>query len=171
MNSLYFENFLLLLSPSKNLELHLMTKPILGRVDKVDFPELNLFNINVKMDTGAYTSAIHCSKILEENNTLICTFESKGHPNFSSKNIVFTNYNFTDVKSSNGFKENRYKIKTSVLFFGKSYKINLTLSTRDDMKFPVLIGRQFLSKKFLVDVDIENQSFKLKNNEYCHSFA
>ena len=139
-----------------------MTKKIVGRVDKIDFPELNLFDVAVKIDTGAYTSAIHCSEIIEENNTLRCTFKSKGHPNFNSEDIVFKNYTYTDVKSSNGFKENRFKIKSEVVFFGKKYKINLTLSTRDDMKFPVLIGRQFLSKKFLVDVDLENQSFNNK---------
>ncbi len=35
----------------------------IGRVDKVDFPELGLVNIEVKIDSGAYTSAIHCEKI------------------------------------------------------------------------------------------------------------
>ena len=139
-----------------------MTKKLIGRVDKVDFPKLNLFEVDVKIDTGAYTSAIHCSEIIEENDGLRCTFESEGHPNFKSKDIIFTNYTYTDVKSSNGFKENRYKIKTEVVFFKKTYKINLTLSTRDDMKFPVLIGRQFLSKKFMVDVDLENISFNSK---------
>jgi hypothetical protein len=137
-----------------------MTKKVLGRVDKVDFPELKLNNIDVKIDTGAYTSAIHCSKIREEDGKLYCIFESKGHPNFKSDEVVFNTYTHTDVKSSNGHKENRYKIKTTVVFFGKSYKINLTLSTREDMRFPVLIGRQFLKNKFLVDVDIDNQSFK-----------
>jgi hypothetical protein len=136
-----------------------MSKKIIGRVDKVDFPKLNLSCIDVKIDTGAYTSAIHCSKIIEKDDQLICTFESKGHPNFKSENIIFENYTLTDVKSSNGFRENRFKIKSEVIFFGKTYKINLTLSTRDDMKFPVLIGRQFLSKKFLVDVNMENVSF------------
>jgi len=140
-----------------------MTKKIIGRVDKIDFPKLHLFNIDVKIDTGAYTSAIHCSTIVEKDNTLICTFESKGHPNFKSENIIFESYSRTDVKSSNGYKENRFKIKTEAVFFGKTYKINLTLSTRDDMKFPVLIGRQFLSKKFLVDVNLENQSFNNSN--------
>lgn len=139
-----------------------MTKQTLGRTDKIDFPKLNLFEIDAKIDTGAYTSAIHCSQIIEENNTLKCTFYSKGHPNFSGKEIIFDNYSQTDVKSSNGFKENRFKIKSEVIFFGKTYKINLTLSTRDDMKFPVLIGRQFLSKKFLVDVDTHNISFNKK---------
>ncbi|MEN8886294.1 MAG: peptidase, partial [Winogradskyella sp.] len=43
--------------------------------------------------------------------------------------------------------------------------INLTLSTRDDMRFPVLIGRQFLSKKFIIDVDLENQSFNTQTKK------
>jgi hypothetical protein len=139
-----------------------MKKKIIGRVDKVDFPALDLFNVDVKIDTGAYTSAIHCSQIIEENKKLKCTFYSKGHANFSGKEVVFGTYSRTNVKSSNGFKENRFKIKSEVVFFEKTYKINLTLSTREDMKFPVLIGRQFLKNKFIVDVDKENLSFKSK---------
>lgn len=139
-----------------------MKKKIIGRVDKVDFPNLDLFNVDVKIDTGAYTSAIHCSQIVEDNNMLKCTFYSEGHTNFSGKEVVFTTYSRTNVKSSNGIKENRYKIKSEVVFFEKTYKINLTLSTREDMKFPVLIGRQFLKNKFMVDVDKENLSFNLK---------
>ena len=138
-----------------------MPKKLLGRVDKIDFPELQLFNIDAKIDTGAYTSAIHCSDIIEQNNTLICTFNSEGHNNFKSEKVTFTDYSYTDVKSSNGHKENRYKIKTTVIFFGKKYRINLTLSTIDDMKFPVLIGRHFLKRKFIVDVDLIDQSYNL----------
>lgn len=139
-----------------------MKKKIIGRVDKVDFPNLDLFNIDVKIDTGAYTSAIHCSDVTEYNKMLKCTFYSEGHANFSGKEVIFETFSRTNVKSSNGFKENRYKVKSEVIFFGKTYKINLTLSTRDDMKFPVLIGRQFLKNKFMVDVDKENMSFNLK---------
>lgn len=141
-----------------------MAKKIVGRVDIVDFPKLNLFEIPVKIDTGAYTSAIHCSEIIQEKDGLKCTFFSADHPTFSGKQVVFKEYSRTDVKSSNGFKENRFKIKSDVIFFGKTYKINLTLSIRDDMRFPVLIGRQFLSKKFIVDVDQENVSFKQSNS-------
>lgn len=141
-----------------------MEKQVIGRVDKIDFPKLNLFNIDAKIDTGAYTSAIHCSEIIIDGNSLKCTFYSKGHPNFSGKQVIFESYSKTDVKSSNGYKENRFKIKSEVIFFGKRYKINLTLSTRDDMKFPVLIGRQFLSKKFLVDVDQHDVSFNTKQS-------
>ncbi|KAB1069819.1 peptidase [Tamlana haliotis] len=139
-----------------------MSKKTIGRTDIVDFPNLGLFNIDVKMDTGAYTSTIHCSKIIEENGSLRCIFNSSTHKNFGKTEIVFDTFWLTDVKSSNGFKENRYKIKSDVIFFGKIYKINLTLSTRHDMKFPVLIGRQFLKQKFIVDVDLLNVSFLKK---------
>ncbi|MFD2551303.1 ATP-dependent zinc protease [Bizionia sediminis] len=141
-----------------------MTKQLIGRTDKIDFPKLDLFNVDAKIDSGAYTSAIHCSKIIETENTLRCTFYSKGHPNFNGKEVVFTDYSLTNVKSSNGFKENRFKIKSEVVVFGKTYKINLTLSTRDDMRFPVLLGRQFLAKKFLIDVDLQNVSYNKKQS-------
>ncbi|MEJ2112692.1 MAG: peptidase, partial [Flavobacteriaceae bacterium] len=81
-----------------------MNKQIIGRIDIVSFPELGLFNIDVKVDTGAYTSAIHCSEIVEKKNVLFCTFFSEGHSNFNNKTVKFTNYSSTDVKSSNGFK-------------------------------------------------------------------
>lgn len=149
----------------------MIKKMVLGRVDKIDFPLLNLYDVDVKIDTGAYTSAIHCTEIVEIDLGLLCKFDSEEHPNFKSDVIVFEKFTRTQVKSSNGQKEIRYKVKTETIFFGHTYKINLTLSTRDDMKFPVLIGRQFLSKKFLVDVDLENLSFKTKQNEYCHTLA
>lgn len=146
-----------------------MSKKIIGRNDIVDFPKLGLFNIDVKIDTGAYTSAIHCSKILEEDNVLKCIFNSDVHQNFGKTEIVFDTFWRTNVKSSNGYKENRYKVKSEIILFEKTYKINLTLSTRNDMKFPVLIGRQFLKQKFIVDVDLENVSFKTKSNEHSNS--
>lgn len=143
-----------------------MTKKTIGRVDKIDFPELHLYDVPSKIDTGAYTSAIHCSKVETVDGLLHCYFN--GHA--TENPVVFNKFSLTDVKSSNGFKENRYKIKSEVIVFGKCYKINLTLSTRDEMKFPVLIGRQFLSKKFIVDVDLENVSSIKKAHEYCNSF-
>ena len=140
-----------------------MNKKILGRTDIIDFPKLGLFNINIKMDTGAYTSSIHCSEIIDINDTLLCVFNSNVHKNFGKTEIIFDTFWRTNVKSSNGFKENRYKIKSDAVFFGKTYKINLTLSTRDAMKFPVLIGRQFLKRRFMVDVDLKNVSFNFNN--------
>lgn len=139
-----------------------MPKKIIGRIDKGDFPTLDLLDIDVKVDTGAYTSSIHCYKYYEEDGVLKCLFYDKGHPNYNGKKILFRNFTTTKVKSSNGMVQNRYKVKTSIILFNKKYSIHLTLNDRDDMKYPILIGRKFLLKKFIVDVTLKNVSYKEK---------
>jgi hypothetical protein len=144
-----------------------MPKKTIGRIDKADFSTLDLFDIDIKIDTGAYTSSMHCHKVVEEDHLLKCLFFDKEHPNYNKKIIVFKNYSTAKVKSSNGMVQNRYMVKTSIILFDKKYKINLTLSTRDEMKYRILIGRKFLSKKFIVDVSLKNLSYqqKLSNQE------
>lgn len=139
-----------------------MPKKTIGRLDKADFPTLDLLDIDIKMDTGAYTSSIHCHKYYEEDGALKCLFYDKGHPNYNGKIILFKNFTTAKVKSSNGIVQNRYKVKTSIVLFDKKYKIDLTLNDRDDMKYPILIGRKFLMKKFIVDVTLKNVSYKEK---------
>tara|TARA_R110000868_G_scaffold28686_7_gene107311 strand:+ start:70 stop:495 length:426 start_codon:yes stop_codon:yes gene_type:complete len=136
-----------------------MPKKVIGRIDKADFPLLDLFEIDIKIDTGAYTSSIHCHKVVEEDTVLKCLFYDKGHPHYNGKEIIFNTYQTAKVKSSNGIVQNRYKVKTTIILFNKKYSINLTLSTRNDMKYPILIGRKFLLKKFVVDVNEKNVSY------------
>lgn len=139
-----------------------MPKKIIGRIDKADFPALELFDIDIKIDTGAYTSSIHCQKVWVENEELVCLFYDKGHPLYNGKEFRFKDYTFARVKSSNGMVQKRYKIKTIIILFGKKYNISLTLSTREDMRFPILIGRKFISRKFIVDVTQKNLSYNNK---------
>ena len=139
-----------------------MSKKIIGRTDKADFPLLDLVNIDIKIDTGAYTSSIHCHKVLVDNDELICLFYDKGHPHYNGKEFRFKEFTFANVKSSNGLVEKRYKVKTTIILFDKKYNISLTLSTREDMRFPILIGRKFISKKFIVDVTQKDLSYNAK---------
>jgi len=139
-----------------------MPKKLIGRIDKADFPLLGLFDIDIKIDTGAYTSSIHCHKVIIEEGVLKCNFYDKGHPLYNGKEIIFKTYDIANVKSSNGIVQQRYKVKTTMVLYNKKYSINLTLSTRDDMKYPILIGRRFLNKKFIVDVNLKNLSFDNK---------
>ncbi len=139
-----------------------MPQKNIGRIDKADFPMLDLFDIDIKIDTGAYTSSMHCHKVLVENDELVCLFYDKEHPRYNGKEFRFKDYTFAKVKSSNGLVEKRYKIKTQIVLFDKKYNISLTLSTREDMRFPVLIGRKFISKKFIVDVTQKDISYNNK---------
>lgn len=141
--------------------MHPKTKITIGRREKADFPALDLVDIDVKIDTGAYTSSIHCHDIQEVSNQLHCQFLDKAHPSYNNKKLIFDHYNITVVKSSNGIAQPRYKIFTKIKFGKKKYSIDLTLTDRGEMRYPVLIGRKFLNKKFLVDVSLLNN---LKNN-------
>jgi hypothetical protein len=69
--------------------------------------------------------------------------------------MVMPLYKLKRVKSSNGQVQERPSIKVSVKFMGKRYKAIISLTNRADMKYPMLIGRKFLSGKFLVDVQKE----------------
>ena len=132
-----------------------MEKVVIGRTDRADFPALGIADIDIKIDTGAYTSSIHCNHIREEENVLLCTFLDPKHPEYNGKEMRFESYDITAVKSSN-------VVQSNIRLFQKVYKISLTLSSREDMRFPVLIGRKFLTKKFIVDTELTDVSHAQK---------
>lgn len=142
-------------------------KITIGRSDKADFPELSLSEIDVKIDSGAYTSSIHCSNIKEivVNGSPFIQFTllDPKHPFYNNKEFTSKNYASKIVKSSNGVAEQRFMIHTEIVIFNTTFPIYLTLSERKDMKFPVLLGRKFLNKKFVIDTTKKNISHKLKN--------
>ncbi|NVJ88946.1 MAG: ATP-dependent zinc protease [Flavobacteriaceae bacterium] len=142
------------------------TKNIIGRIDKADFPEFSLENIPIKIDSGAYTSSIHCSSIKEviinKKRTLKFHLLDESYRNFNVKEHLTDTFSSKIVKSSNGISEKRYMILTNITLFNKTYPIYLTLSERTEMKFPILLGRKFLNKKFVIDTTKSNLSYKLK---------
>tara|TARA_R110000751_G_scaffold19002_7_gene57312 strand:+ start:979 stop:1449 length:471 start_codon:yes stop_codon:yes gene_type:complete len=152
---LYFNNYAF-------TKLQRMEKVIIGRIDRADFPKLGLSDIDIKIDTGAYTSSIHCNHIREEDNILCCTFLDPKHPEYNGKEMRFSDYDITAVKSSNGEIQYRYVVQSNITIFQKTFKISLTLSSREDMRFPVLIGRKFLTKKFIVDTELTDVSHSQK---------
>lgn len=134
---------------------------MIGRYDRADFPGLHLNDISVKIDTGAYTSSIHCDNIKEEDGVLKCTFLDEEHPLYNGKEYTFTDYDIVFVKSSNGMVQKRYQIQSTINLFNRTFKISLSLSARQEMRFPVLLGRKFLTKKFIVDTEYFDLSFNL----------
>ncbi len=134
-------------------------KRIVGRTEYVSLPEFNFFNIDAKIDTGAYGCSIHCSDIIHnEDNTVHFKLLDKSHPDYSSQHIVMPIHKIKKVKSSNGKTEERIFIKTKISLFDKSYVAELSLTDRESMTYPMLIGRKFLQGHFIVDVALEYQS-------------
>ncbi len=127
-------------------------KTLIGRKEIAGLPDLSINNIMAKIDTGAYTSSIHCHKAYEKDNQLFCYFLDPSFPEYNQEPIIFNTYHKKNVKSSNGITENRFKIISRIFILGKIYTIDLTITDRKEMKYPLLIGRKFLHKKFIVDV-------------------
>lgn len=134
-------------------------KFIIGRTDRADFPKLEIENLDIKIDTGAYTSSIHCTDIVEENGILLATLLDEAHEQYHGKQMKFEEYEITSVRSSNGTSELRYEVQANIRLFSKLWKISLTLSNREQMRYPVLIGRKFLSSKFIVDPELQDVSY------------
>ena len=141
-------------------------KQTIGRRELVDFPDLDLIDIEAKVDTGAYTSALHCSNIHEtESNgeSIICVeFLDPSHPAYNHRKLKFKNFELRDIRSSFGDVQERYVIKTRIRLFNEDIEAEFSLSDRSDMRYPVLIGRSLLRKNFIVDVSKKNISKRTK---------
>jgi len=139
---------------------------VIGRKDIADFEKLQLFGIEVKIDSGAYTSSFHCHKIEKmvknDREWVKCNFLDPSHLQYHEKEFCFEIFKTRKVKSSNGIVEERLSIVTEIIIFKRKYPIELTLTERADMKHPVLLGRKFLSKRFLIDTSRKNLSFNNK---------
>ncbi|KOH46600.1 ATP-dependent zinc protease family protein [Sunxiuqinia dokdonensis] len=143
-----------------------LSRIIIGREDLADFPQLQLEGIEVKTDSGAFTSSFHCHNIeiirLDGQEKLKCLFLDPQHEKYHDKEFIFDTFSQKKVKSSNGQLEERFSISTEIKLFGQIFPIELTLTERGAMKFPVLLGRKFLSKRFVVDSSLRNLSHKGK---------
>jgi hypothetical protein len=124
---------------------------LIGRREYVDFPALSLVNIEAKIDTGAYTSSIHVESITvhyEDNKpVLYFTVEQDG-----LKSFRFEDFGQKVIKNSFGEMEERYVIRTVFKIGKRKIRSLISLSNRDNMRFPVLIGRRLIKGKYLIDV-------------------
>lgn len=142
-------------------------KETIGRLEIVDLPEWDIKDIEAKIDTGAYSSSLHCHNIkeYEKNGAKWVKFNllDPEHPSYNERLFSLPISDIREVKSSNGQTELRVFVKTKIIFFNTEHDIELSLTNRSEMKYPILVGRKFLKNKFLVDVSKKNLSNKEEN--------
>jgi hypothetical protein len=136
---------------------------ILGRSDRVDLPGLGLTDIHAKVDTGAYTCSLHCgySKVVDGQLEFVLLDEE--HPEFTGIKYTFKKFDQREIKNSFGEAELRFVIKTSIKIFDHRIKAEFSLSNRGNLKFPVLLGRKILRRRFLIDVMQKDLYFNSKS--------
>jgi hypothetical protein len=121
----------------------------IGRSEKIYFTKLNEGIISAKIDTGAFSAALHVDYVKVEESGL--------KVKIGSNTYIFKKWSEIEVKSSNGKVQKRYGIRLKINIGNKIYRIFVTLTNRKSMKYSLLIGRKFLhNNNLLVDVKKKN---------------
>jgi hypothetical protein len=130
-------------------------KKIVGWREWVRLPDLKIPRVKAKLDTGARTSALHAFKVTPFSKDgaayvrfVVHPIQRQRTPEISCVALVIDYRNVTD---SGGRIEERYVIRTSVKLGKSLWPIELTLTNRDQMGFRMLIGRQALRRRYIVD--------------------
>lgn len=130
-------------------------QPLVGWREWLALPGLGIRRVKAKIDTGARSSALHAFGFerFRAGGTDRVRFQTVTRRAPSSPTIECEAevLDIRTIRSSNGAIEDRYVVSTPCLLAGKEWPIELTLSNRRAMKFRMLLGREALRRRFLVD--------------------
>lgn len=123
-------------------------KLLLGAIEVVDLPDLDIQKLSVRVDTGAQTSSLHATNVKEitEDGRVLLQFNT-----VSGIEVKTKIHDIRQIKSSNGTRQKRYVIETSLKIGSESWPIELTLTDRSDMSFDMLLGREGMVGRAIVD--------------------
>lgn len=131
------------------------SKTIIGGLESIALPELGIQDLQVRVDTGAKTSSLHVDHISKSIVDGVHCVEFDIHPDLHNvkhiKKCIVPISDMRNVKSSNGTSEPRYVIQTPVILGKEQWTIEITLTDRSDMSYLMLLGREALGARFLVD--------------------
>jgi hypothetical protein len=133
---------------------------VIGRREHISFPELNLFEIDAKIDTGAYSTTIHCHDVEVKNingkKVLCFKLLDPAHLNYNDTEQRFEKFELKIFKNSFGEQEERYVVKTLIKLGKRKVRGTVSLTSRANMRYPVLVGRKLLKDRFIVNVAQEH---------------
>ncbi|GMN14282.1 ATP-dependent zinc protease [Altererythrobacter sp. MTPC7] len=122
-----------------------------GWRELVHLPDLGLRGIPAKIDSGARTSSLHgevIEKFERDGEQFVRFAVDLGGVRQVCEAI---HVDIRGITSSNGETQRRYVIKTPLKIGDTEFRAEISLADRSDMKFPMLIGRSSLRRRFLVD--------------------
>jgi hypothetical protein len=140
--------------------------PIIGWREWVALPDLGIRAVKAKVDTGAASSSIHAFDVEEFSRQGKKLIRFRVHPlQRNSRAFIQSEaelLEYRHVKSSGGHQTLRPVIVTTVELLGIRCPIELTLASRDTMGFRMLLGREALARRFVVDSGKSFQGGKWK---------
>ncbi|MGB5685011.1 MAG: 30S ribosomal protein S6--L-glutamate ligase [Candidatus Electrothrix sp.] len=135
-------------------------KTIIGSEEWCAFPDMMIPAIKARIDSGAKTSSIHAFNIQPFRRQGRSWISFEVHPLQANRRIVIRCekpvIDRRAVKSSSGLSETRYVISASMQMGSENWEIELTLANRDSMGYRMLLGREAMGKRLVID---PSQSF------------
>jgi hypothetical protein len=129
--------------------------PRIGWREWVGLPELDVSRVKAKVDTGARSSSLHAYDIEVFSRGRRDFVRFKVHPiqreTKTTIRCVVELHEHRHVRSSSGHREYRPIIRTLLELGGETWPIDLTLTARDAMGFRMLLGREAVRNRFVVD--------------------
>lgn len=135
------------------------TKPprapmLIGWRERVGLPDLGLARIEAKIDTGARTSALHATRIVEfdRDGVTWVRFHIPHAGRLHARNCEAPLLGQRSIKNTSGVGQDRHVISTRLLFGVRAWRIEVSLTDRASMKMPLILGRTaFRQRGVLVD--------------------
>lgn len=128
---------------------------MIGWREWVCLPDFGIKNIKVKVDTGARSSSLHAFDLQEFQRDGAIWVRFEVHPvqrkSDPAVDVEAEVLEFRSIRSSSGKASMRPVIVTNVTLLGTTWPVELTLASRDEMGFRMLLGREAFRRRFLVD--------------------
>ena len=129
--------------------------PTVGWREWIALPELGISAIKAKVDTGARSSALHTRYVepYEDSGVSMVHFALRPHAGWPDHNVECHAELFDqrEVRDSSGNPELRYFIRTPVKVGDHLWTVELSLTNRSSMKFRMLLGREAVRRRALVN--------------------
>ncbi|RPG55836.1 MAG: 30S ribosomal protein S6--L-glutamate ligase [Flavobacteriales bacterium TMED96] len=142
-----------------------MLKTIIGCEEWLSLEDIKIPAIKARVDSGAKTSAIQASNIkrVTRNGEAWVTFDVNPIQDNLSLNVSCESkvIDTRIIRSSSGESQKRYVIKTKLKLGSDEFEIELNLADRDGMEYRMLLGREAIINRYLVDA---SKSFVLSDN-------
>lgn len=130
-------------------------KLVIGALELCDLPDLKISDLHMRVDTGAATSSLHVDNIQEFKKDDENWIQFDIHPDYHNVEKVVRREAkvkaIRNIKTSNDVSQNRYVIDTQIVIGGHCWMVELNLTDRSNMTYLMLLGREAMAGRILVD--------------------
>lgn len=140
------------LAPDPDPDPDTLPQTAIGWLECISLPKLGLMDFSIKVDSGAKTTALHADDIetFYKGSDKWVRFMSPAIPGTQARQFELPVFTKRDITNTSGLPETRIVIRTPMILAGRKWKIDISLTDRATMQFPLILGRRALRGRNIV---------------------